>query len=54
MKIVTGKWLVILLSQGARCEQFGDEVEGSTVDINPRIMEGHDGVMFQVLEEMNL
>lgn len=43
-----------LLSEGAGGEQFGDEVEGSTIDIDPRTVEDHHGLMVKVLEKMNL
>lgn len=45
---------ILLLSEGAGGKHFSDEVEVSPVDINPRSVESYDGVMMEVLEEMNL
>ena len=41
-----------LLSEGARGKHFGDEVESSAVNIDPRSVESHDGRVIQILEEV--
>lgn len=43
-----------LLSEGAGGEHFGDEVEGSPIDVDPRHVVLDDGVMVEVLEEVHL
>lgn len=43
-----------VLSESAGGEHFGDEVEGSMINIDPRLVVLDDGVMLQVLEEVDL
>lgn len=45
---------MILLAEGARGEEFADEVEGAAIRINPGGVELHDGGVVEVLEEVNL
>ena len=43
-----------ILSERARCEHLGDEVESPICCINPRSMEFDDGFMAEGAEEVDL
>lgn len=45
---------MLLLSEGAGGEELSDEVEGSPVGIDPRSVELDDGLMIEILQEVNL
>lgn len=48
------KVIINLLSEGAGGKHFRDEVEVSPVEVDPRGIKFYNGVMVEILEEMNL
>ena len=54
VKLGSGRCWGYVLSQSPGSEQLGDEVESSSVDINPGGVEPNDGVVTECAEEMNL